>query len=175
MPTSLDVTAPQRSTTSIAAKRIGLEHASTTQARALIAVGGAVVVGTVLRLITPGAGPLWRDEALFLFIVQLPSVSDLLSFLYQHESHPPLFYLIMRAWGSIAGTSEAALNVMPIVFSIALIPSMFWIGSRAFGRATGLLACWIVALHPGLIFHSVQIRPYALLTLLAVGSCFWLT
>src|SRR5687768_2089198 len=175
MATSLDVTAPQESTTSVAAERVGLERVSSTQARALIGVGGAVVIGTVLRLITPGAGPLWRDEALFLFIVQLPSVSEVLSFLYQHESHPPLFYLIMRAWGSIAGTSEAALNVLPILFSIALIPSMFWVGSRAFGKATGLFACWIVALHPGLIFHSVQIRPYALLTLLAIGSCYWLT
>ena len=139
-----------------------------------LAVTGATIVGTVLRLITPGTGPLWRDEALFIFVMRLPTLGDLLTFLYEHESHPPLFYLLMRAWAAIAGQSENSLAVLPIAFSLGLIPLVYWIGARTLGRSAGVIACWIVAVHPVLIFHSVQLRPYSLFTLLALLSAYTL-
>ena len=134
----------------------------------------ATVVGGVLRLLSTGNGTLWRDEAMFVFVTRMPTVGGMLDFLHRHEWHTPLFYLLVRWWGAIAGPSEAALAAVPIVAAVALIPVVYLVGARAFSPAAGAIAAWIVAIHPVLVFHSPQLRPYSVFALVALGSCYWL-
>src|SRR5688500_15101153 len=95
----------------------------------------ATVVGGVLRLLSTGNGTLWRDEAMFVFVTRMPTVGGMLDFLHRHEWHTPLFYLLVRWWGAIAGPSEAALAAVPIVAAVALIPVVYLVGARAFSPA----------------------------------------
>lgn len=130
------------------------------------------VLGAVLRVTSAGRGPLWRDEAQFLHIVDLPSIGRMLEFLRLHESHPPLFYLMMRGWRGATDGSMAAAQALPLVLSVALVPAVYAVGARAFSRPIGLLAAFLTAVSPALIFTSVQLRPYALVSLLMLGSCY---
>src|SRR5690349_13122757 len=68
----------------------------------------ALGLGALLRFSLALRGGLWRDEALFLGIAGLPRVRDVLDFLAFHESHPPLYYLLQRAWMGIAGAGDTA-------------------------------------------------------------------
>ena len=135
-------------------------------------VAAATALGTALRLLSPGDGPFWRDEALFVFVSRLAPIGELLRYLHEHESHPPLFYLIMRSWTAVAGQGDAALRSLPLLLSVLLIPLVAWVGARAFAPIAGLAAAVVVAVHPNLAFHSVQVRPYSVLMLLAVGSSY---
>lgn len=132
---------------------------------------GLTLIGAALRLTSPGLGSLWRDEGRFLSTTELPGAADIVRFLHYHESHPPLFYLLMHWWRALAGPSEAAAKVPGVVVSLAAIPVVYLIGRRAFGRGAALVAALIMAVAPGVVFWSVQIRPYALLSLLALWSC----
>ena len=137
-------------------------------------VGAAALAGGMLRVVSTGNGTLWRDEGMFVFVTRMPSLGAMLDFLHYHEAHAPLFYLVMRGWQAVAGRSEAALAVVPLAAAVALIPLVYAVGARAFSPAAGLMAAWIVALHPALVFHSPQLRPYSLFALFAVGSCWFL-
>jgi hypothetical protein len=131
--------------------------------------GLAVSSGAALRLWSPGRIALWRDEAQFVNIASLPDPSSIASFLYAHESHPPLFYWLGHLVGSMFGGVAQASSCMALFFSLAAIPLAAWLAgttSRRAGRWTGAL----VALSVPLILLSVQLRPYALLGALLLLS-----
>jgi hypothetical protein len=117
---------------------------------------------------------LWCDEAQFLWIVRMPSVAALLDFLWHHESHPPLFYLLMRIWLGIFRDSQAAALALPIMLGSALIPVSCWVGKRVFCNSTGLIAATFVAVSPELARYAGMVRPYSLLPLLCLLSTYWL-
>lgn len=134
----------------------------------------ASVLGLILRIAYAGRSGLWRDEALFLYVVKLPSVQAILDFLSQHESHPPFFYLLMRLWQSIAGTSEIAAFGPSILLGVALIPTMYWVGRQLHCSRVGLLAALLAAFSPILTDHAALVRPYSLLPLLGLLSVYFL-
>lgn len=143
-------------------------------ARGLAAVLLLTAAGLALRVLLATRGGLWRDEALFLFIVDLPTVGAMIDFLRFHESHPPLFYLLMRGWVSLFGASDAAALALPLVIGILQVPVAYWVGSRAFSPRAGLIAAILTALSPMLARYAAQVRPYSLMPLLCVLSVYFL-
>jgi hypothetical protein len=133
---------------------------------ALVAVA---TLGALLRVAGVNA-PFWRDEALFLHVVRLPSAAEMVEFLRLHESHPPLFYLLARGWAALAGGGDAAMTGLPLLFSLATIPAAYLAGRRLVSPAVGLLAALLVAASPQLVRYSAFVRPYSLLPLLALLS-----
>lgn len=136
-------------------------------ARGLI-LAGLMLAGLALRAYLAGRGSLWRDEALFLFITRLPSVGEMLDFLRFHESHPPLFYFMMRGWQGVFGTSEAAVLALPVLIGTLQIPALYFVGSRLFSVQTGLIAATLGTLSPPLAEWAAYARPYSLLPLLCL-------
>jgi hypothetical protein len=118
-------------------------------------------------------GGLWRDEALFLAIVDLPRWDDVLEYLRFHESHPPLFYAAMRGWRSVFGQTDFAALAFPVALGTLLIPLTFVVGDRLFGTRTGVLAALVTAVMPGVNQSGSTVRPYVLLSLLILTTC-WL-
>jgi hypothetical protein len=112
------------------------------------------------------------DEAQFLWIVRIPSLSGMLDFLWHHESHPPLFYFLIRAWQGIFGDSEAAALALPMLFGSVLIPTTYWVGRHVFSPASGLIAAAFVTAAPLMVRYSAMVRPYSLLPLLCLLSAF---
>jgi 4-amino-4-deoxy-L-arabinose transferase-like glycosyltransferase len=119
-------------------------------------------------------GGLWCDEAQFLWIVRMPTFQGMIDFLWHHESHPPLFYILMRGWLRVFGDSEPAALAMPILFGAALIPAAYHVGNRVFAGWTGVIAALLVATAPLLANYSGYVRPYSLLPLLCLGSVYLL-
>jgi len=136
---------------------------------AVLALSALALVVRALIAVHSG---LWRDEALVLFIVHQPSWGAMLDFLRQHESHPPLFYALMRVWVWIAGGSDAAALAIPVLLGAALVPALYHVGSRLLSWQVGLLAAALAAVSPVLVEYGAMVRPYSLLPLLALASTY---
>lgn len=136
----------------------------------LALVAAATVAGAWVRIALAASSGLWRDEVQSLAVSRLPTIRDMLSFLVHEESHPPLFYLLERAWTSVVGTSDAAVVALGMVPGLALIPFAGWAAWRLGGRWAGALAAWLVALAWPLVWQAGDGRPYALLSVLTLGA-----
>ena len=142
------------------------------QMRIILAV--CTILGLGLRVAMAGRGGLWCDEAQFLWIVRMPTLRAMIDFLCHHESHPPLFYILMRGWLSFFGDSEPAALALPILLGAALVPATYHVGNRVFSSDAGLLAALLVAAAPLLALHSGFARPYSLLPLLCLTATYLL-
>jgi mannosyltransferase len=135
-------------------------------------VAALSALALVVRALIALHGGLWRDEALFLFIAREPSWGAMLDFLRQHESHPPLFYAVMRVWLSLVGDSDATALAVPVVLGAALVPALYSVGSRLLSWRVGLLAAALATVSPIAVEHAAMVRPYSLLPLLALVATY---
>jgi 4-amino-4-deoxy-L-arabinose transferase-like glycosyltransferase len=130
-----------------------------------------MLLAAAIRGLIAFDGPLWRDEALFITIVRTGSFRDLVRVLHFHESHPPLFYVMMRSWLWLTGDSDSRALLLPIVLGVALVPVMFVAGRQLYSRRAGFVAAAFTAIVPALNEYSGELRPYSLLPLLVMLSC----
>lgn len=130
----------------------------------------AIAVGAALRLLSPTRLALWRDEAQYVGIASMADPGSILAFLYHHESHPPLFYLLGHFLGAVGGGVEQAIGALSLAASITAIVATYWLATNAFSALAGVVAAMATALSVPLVLHSVQDRPYALLALLFLAS-----
>jgi len=129
------------------------------------------VVAVVIRIKTAFAGGIWADEGFFLLIARSSSFREMVDFLHFHESHPPLFYTIVRLWTFFFGTTETVVRLLCAALSAAIIPAVYLAGRTFFSHRSALLATVLAVFSPALTEHSTQIRPYGLMTLLVLASC----
>lgn len=138
-----------------------------------IVIGVLTLVALACRLPLTYGSSIWADEAMALNVVAIPSISGMIEFLRFHESHPPLFYLMLRAWRGIAGTGDVAAFSLMLFISTLLVPATYAVARSFMTTRASIVAALMVAISPALAEHSTQIRPYGLLHLLVLVSC-WL-
>jgi mannosyltransferase len=134
-------------------------------------LGPVFVLALVIRAAIAYRGGIWADEGFFLSIVDLQSWAAMVGFLQYHESHPPLFYGLMRIWRNTAGSDDATTLVLPVILGAALAPVTFGAARKLYSERAALFAAVLVAICSGLAEYSAQIRPYCLLPILVVLSC----
>ena len=134
-----------------------------------------LLLGVVIRVSHAAQGPMWRDEAQLLNVVSLPSAAAIRDFLIAHESHPPLFYLLMRWWLQVAPPGELMSIAPGIVLGSATVLLTWWLGRLVAGPRAGGVAALLVTLSPRLIESATVARPYSTLTfvLLAAVALMW--
>ena len=137
-------------------------------------LASCTILGLVLRIAMARRGGIWCDEAQLLWIVRIPTFNGMIDFLCHHESHPPLFYVLMRIWLGLFGDSETSALVLPVVLGVALIPAAYLVGDRVFSPPTGLIAAILISVSPRLVGYSGMVRPYSLLSLLCLLSTYLL-
>jgi hypothetical protein len=86
-------------------------------------------------------------------------------------THPPLYFLVLRAWIDFFGDSDRAIRSMSAVFSLAGIVVLFSLVRRIRGPGAGLIAAGIMAFAPMQIDYSQTTRPYTLLVFFALLFC----
>jgi Dolichyl-phosphate-mannose-protein mannosyltransferase len=135
-------------------------------------VAALCALALVVRALIATHSGLWRDEALFLFVAREPSWGAMLDFLSQHESHPPLFYAVMRVWLSLVGDTDATALAVPVVLGAALIPVLYHVGARLFSWRVGLIAAAFATVSPVTVQYAAMVRPYSALPLLALLAAY---
>lgn len=142
--------------------------------RRAIVVFVLTLIAFACRLRLTFGGGIWRDEATALNVVGIPSLRGMLEFLRFNESHPPLFYLMLRGWRWVAGTGDSATLCLMLTLGTLLIPVTYIVARSFMSTRASIIATLLLALSPPLAEHSTQIRPYGLLYLLGLLSCHFL-
>jgi 4-amino-4-deoxy-L-arabinose transferase-like glycosyltransferase len=130
----------------------------------------AILLGAALRFHRIGDMPLRADEALTLFYA-----TDLNTIFHQvttDDPHLPTFYIMLHAWLPIAGSSELAARFPSLFAGVLVIPLTFVLGRTVFRRLprVGLLAAFLVAWNPFLIWDAQDTYMYTFLTALSLAS-----
>src|SRR5207248_10770349 len=88
----------------------------------------------------------------------------------QAGANGPLYTLLLHFWLMLAGTSEAAVRLLPLIFGVATIPLMYEFGRRL-GRPTlGLLGAGLLTISPFHIWHSQDAKMYTLVVFVTLLS-----
>jgi 4-amino-4-deoxy-L-arabinose transferase-like glycosyltransferase len=95
-------------------------------------------------------------------------------FLHFHESHPPLFYALVHVWMLLFGATDTAVRAFCALSGAAIVPAVYVAGSRLFSKRAAVVAALLATFSPALNEHSTQIRPYGLMALLTLVSCYWM-
>ncbi len=134
----------------------------------VLALAACFVVGAALRFYRLGSESIWFNEWLAIDHARR-SFSSLLGAL-QTDSHPPGYFLLLKAWTLIFGTSEAAVRSLSAVAGVLGIGAIYVLARRLAGERVALLSAALIVVSPFHIYHSQDARQYTLFFLFAVLS-----
>jgi len=115
-----------------------------------------------------GTQSLWNDEGNSLRLAQR-SLDDLID-AAARDIHPPGYYLLLKGWIALAGTSEFSLRALSAFEGVLTVVAALALGRWLFTRGAGILAGLLVALSPFAVYYSQEARMYAQLGLLSALS-----
>jgi mannosyltransferase len=130
----------------------------------LVAAVLAVVVGTVLRFVSPEA--LWLDESQSVAIAR-SDWHGLYTGLRQ-DGAPPLYYVLLHAWIGVFGDSAVAVRALSGLFGVLALPLAWVLGRRLGGPRVAVALTLLLASSPFAIRYSSETRMYSLLVLLVL-------
>lgn len=155
----------------------------------LVALAAIGAVALVLRLVHLTDRSLWLDE---IFTIMLAAghgvgfkdipVGQLLShgpdltgfgdvplyaipFHLRGDVHPPLVYLLLRAWIGIGGIGDLSVRLFPVFFSVASCICVYFPARRTVGSPLALLVSAAIACSAFEIYYGQEVRSYSLLQL----------
>lgn len=143
---------------------------------AILALACAAAGVTASALFLPRQS-LWNDEATQLVGITLDPWSQV-RWLADYEDHdfgvpddrmPPLSYWIDWAWSRLFGMGETAMRSLGVVAVGLATLLVFGAGRRAWGTPAGVAAALLLALSPGVVVTSVEIRAYPLFLATSAG------
>jgi len=140
---------------------------SSARVAAPLGIGALLAVSVLLRTRELGAG-FWIDEGLSVGIADRP-LADIPGVLRQDGS-PPLYYVLLNLWLSVAGRSEESVHGLSVLISALCVPVAFWAGWTLFGRRTAWISALLAAVNPFITQYAQEGRMYALLTLFGMVS-----
>ena len=130
---------------------------------ATVAVPG--ILSAVCCLFVGMDQSLWFDEEYSVVITQ-QSVGRMVA-LTAVDVHPPLYYLLLKAWGTLFAWNDTALRALSCLFTGLSVAVFMLLIARLFGWRTARIASPILVFAPFMLRYGYEIRMYALSTLLA--------
>jgi uncharacterized membrane protein len=136
-----------------------------------IAVVCTLLIGLLLRLPRMVALPIWSDEYHTIRLMRLP-LADLLQGRYE-ELNPPLYFALMHLYTRVLGESEIVLRSFSVLMSLTTL-LLLWLVARELLRDDwgALVALMVAALNPFFVYYASEIRSYALLSTLGLGTLY---
>jgi predicted membrane-bound mannosyltransferase len=136
---------------------------------ALIICLGLVWLAFGLRLWRLDAQPLHGDEAFSVLFSSYP-LGEMFQSMGTTEPNPPLYWLTLRAWMSLAGRSEFAVRFLSVLFSTATVALLYPFGQRLFGQRIGVLVAFLGAINPFYLWYAQETRMYTMVAALSLAS-----
>ncbi|MFH1929338.1 MAG: glycosyltransferase family 39 protein [Chloroflexota bacterium] len=138
---------------------------------------GLIVVSFGLRIWRIEAKSIWWDESLSLYRAQhdLPYVlSNRIDFpgAETTDLHPPLYFVLLHFFIRLAGESDLALRFPSVCWATALVPLLYIVGKRWWGRGVGLWAAGLGAVSPFYLWYAQEARMYTMVTCLGLLSAY---
>jgi 4-amino-4-deoxy-L-arabinose transferase-like glycosyltransferase len=120
-----------------------------------------LLLAFALRVYRIDASALRGDEAFAVRYWAAPP-AEVLAGLAWVEPHPFGTFFGFWAWKSLVGDSELAMRMLPALLNLLGVAAMVALARRLrMGTWAALLAAFLWAVNPGLIWHSQDVRNYA--------------
>lgn len=121
------------------------------------------------------AKSLWIEEGLSIYRAQqdLPHILSnivMIQDVATHDTHPPLYFIVLHFLTRVAGTSEFTFRFLSVAWAVLLVPLLYAFGAMLLGRKAGLWAAAIGALSPVYLWYSQETRSYTMLVFLTAFS-----
>jgi len=125
-----------------------------------------MIGAAVLSVVVFSKTSLRLDEAQSLFQVSraLPGMYHLVA----QDVHVPLYHTLLWVWTSLFGGDITTARYLSLVFFLATIPSVYFLGKLVFGRRAGLFAALLVTISPFMQWYGSEARMYSLLAFVTV-------
>ncbi len=121
-----------------------------------------------LHLYRLGATEFWFDEAAAYFVAT-KDYAEIVAYLRQAlGEHPPLYFMALHGWMTIAGATEFALRYFSLIFGVLFVPLISRFARREFGLEAGLGAALVAAFSPFIGVYSQEVKMYVLLPVLSL-------
>lgn len=123
-------------------------------------IWGILILGLVLRLISINQS-LWLDEATSALVAREMNFNQILTEFLPGDFHPPVYYLSLKIWGSLFGTSEIGLRSLSVFAGVASVWVVYLI-AREFNWKFPEVAALLLATSGLHIYFSQEARMYVL-------------
>lgn len=129
-----------------------------------------ILLGAYWRFHQIDEQSLWHDEGNSLRLAER-SVGDLIE-ATSRDIHPPGYYLLLKGWIGLVGTSELGLRSLSAFWGIIAIGATYGLGRWLFNWQAASLAALLVAANPFAIYYGQETRMYAQLGALSILSLY---
>lgn len=113
---------------------------------------------------------IWFDEAYSITLIRLPL--DKLVHFTAVDVHPPLYYLVLKAWVFVFGDSELGLRSLSMVSGALASGVAVALARYMFGARAALIALPFVVVSPFLLRYDIEARMYALASLICITATY---
>ncbi|MFH0773164.1 MAG: glycosyltransferase family 39 protein [bacterium] len=109
----------------------------------------------------------WRDEAFSYLMARLPVHTLLWS--TAQDANPPLYYLLLKLWMGIFGSSEVAIRCLSLIFFWATLYVIYLIMKEVYrlGTKKSLFYLLLFIINPLLHYYAFEARMYSMMAFVA--------
>ncbi len=132
--------------------------------RRLTPILAILILAAVTRITNAGHWPVWTDEGWSTWAASDHHLDVILDKV-AGDRHPPLYFVSLSAWWTLAGDSRIALRFLSIAGGILAVAATYRIGADWFGRTAGAYGALLLAVLDVAIYYSQEIRHYSWLVL----------
>ncbi len=143
---------------------------SVTERLRQISVWTILGLALVLRLWTLDLKSPWLDEAASWQFATSP-LADLM-WSTSTDVHPPLYFLLLKAWIFVWGDSLIALRALSVVGGMAALYFTYRLAEHFVSRGVALAVLAWCAVSPITVYYSQEARMYGLAMACALGACY---
>ena len=129
-------------------------------------LGSLMTFAVLISLLLLGHQSLRLDEAQSLW--QVSHTPSKLVYLVAQDVHVPLYHFLLYGWTLMFGNGIASARVLSLIFFVATIPLVYFLGKDNFSRRIGLTAAVLLTLSPFMNWYGSEARMYTLLTMMTV-------
>src|SRR5215471_11704518 len=130
-----------------------------------------MLLAASLRSFHLGAKSFSPDEAFSVAMIET-GWAAFCRLLISSEANMALYYLLLRIWSPI-GDTPSVLRALSVVFGVATVPVIYFVGKMLFSRRAGIISALLLSVNVFHIFYSQNARSYSLLVLLISCSSFF--
>ncbi len=132
--------------------------------------GLVAVVAMMLAMWIGMQQSIWFDEA-YSIVVSQQQTGKLLGDVAM-DTHPPLYYLLLKAWGETFNWNEFALRCLSVLFYGGSILFAAALVRRMFGTKAAVTSLLFIVLAPMLMRYGFEIRMYAMASFIGIAATY---
>jgi uncharacterized membrane protein len=129
----------------------------------------ATAAGAFLRFYRIGKECLWFDEMCSLWRASRP-LGVLIDELARRMLFPPLYFVLLKVWGYVAGQGPVALRSFSSIWGVAAIPIAYFLAREMFGRKAAVVSTILLVFSFFNIYYSQEAKMYAMWWTLVLAS-----